>query len=175
MSPGAQIAIQATGGASMRLFLAICLAVALVSTANAQVPTSPTIDIRGDNLPDMDKLSTIWIYPEDYEGKTIRLSKMLFEVENFEFHPQVKGFLFSFEPVILERKAFHPHIGNCNFLSHVKLNFYCSAAQGEQIRQMFKGRQDAFGMPTEVMLKVEKRDNVFLGVLVSFTPRNEGN
>ena len=146
-----------------------------VAAAHGQVPEAPKIDIRGDRLADAEKMTAIWLYPEDHVNQTMRLSKFLFEAENFELHPDTNGYLFSFEPVIYGRLMDHPHIGNCNRVSPLKLNFWCSTAQGERIRKLFKNGGGQYAMPAEVNLKIEKRDNGYFAALLSFTSSLETN
>jgi hypothetical protein len=149
----------------------------LSSILVGQEPSPGTIEIYGNRLADAEKLIAIWLYPEDYENKTIRLYGYLFEPQNFEYFSDLNGYLFQCEPVIYGRRAFHPHVGNATFLSREKLNFFCTTAQGQYVRQLFKEHQGdqhhegEFGLPSEVVLKVEKRNNVYLAVLVSFKHR----
>ena len=133
-----------------------------------------TIVIRGDGRPsEAAKLSSIWLYPEDYDGVTIKLYGFIFEPESFEYFPDLNGYLFACEPVVYGRSnAYHPHIGNATFLSREKLNFFCSTADGQRIRRLFKEHPGEVALPAEVVIEVKRQDNVYLGALKSFQPRN---
>jgi hypothetical protein len=139
-----------------------------VSTAQEVAP----IEIYGDRLADAEKLNSIWLYPEDYEGKTIRLYRFCFEPENFEYFPELNGYLFSCEPVAYGRDSVHPHVGKSELLSREKLNLFCSTAEGKRIRSMFKERQGEVALPAEVVITIEKRNDVYFGNLVSYKPRS---
>ena len=130
-----------------------------------------TIEIRGDRRPsEAEKLNAIWLYPEDYVGKTIRLKGFLFEPENFEYFPDQNGYLFSCEPVVYGRNnAFHAHVGNATFLSREKLNFFCSTAEGQRIRQLFKQHLGEIALPIEVVLEIRKRNELYFADLISYT------
>jgi hypothetical protein len=151
-------------------FLVPIFAAVLSAVAIAQ--DSVPLDIHGDRLADADKLSSIWLYPEDHEGKTIRLYHFCFEPENFEYFPEVNGYLFSCEPVAYGRDSVHPHVGKSDFLSREKLNFFCPTAEGQRIRRLFKERQGEVALPAEVVIQIEKRNEIYLGVLVSYKPRS---
>ena len=156
-----------------RLTALIFLALLTPLTA-AEDPDAKTIDIRGDKSAlESNKISSVWLYPEDYEGKTIRLYGFLFEPENFEYFPDLNGYLFSFEPVLYARNnSYHVHVGNSTFMSREKLNFFCSTADGQRIRRLFKEHQGDVAMPAEVVIEVKQRDYVYLGILKSYKPRN---
>ena len=157
-----------------KAYRGVAILALLLRLATAQEPASQTIEIRGDGRPsEAAKLSAIWLYPEDYEGKTIKLYGFLFEAENFEYFPELNGYLFCCEPVVFGRNnAFHAHVGNATFLSREKLNLFCSTADGQRIRRLFKEHQGEVAMPGEVVLEVKKRDNVYLGIVSSFQPKN---
>jgi hypothetical protein len=156
----------------MNKFLLLpCVVALLTSLSAAQEAAQSTIDVHGDQLADAEKMVSIWLYPEDYESKTIRLYHFCFEPENFEFFPDINGYLFSCEPAVYGRNSIHPHIGRSQFLSREKLNLFCSTSEGQRIRQLFKERQGDVAMPAEVVLRIEKRDYIYYGVLVSYKPQ----
>lgn len=144
----------------------------LTSPSLAQESSASVLEIRGDSGPsEAEKLVAVWLYPEDYEGKTIKLRGFMFEPENFEYFPDENGYLFSIEPVNLGRNdAYHSHVGNATFLSREKLNFFCSTSDGQRIRRLFKQHQGKLAIAADVELKVEKRNYLYLGVLTSFKP-----
>jgi hypothetical protein len=155
-------------------FPALLGLIGLSAVAFAQRPEQ-VVTIRGDREPEeSEKLVQIWLYPEDHEGLTIKLQGFIFEPEYFEYFPDINGYLFSCEPVNLARNnAFHAHVGNATFLSREKLNFFCSTADGQRIRQLFKERPGEIAMPAEVVIEITRRDYLWLGVLKSYTPRKE--
>jgi hypothetical protein len=146
----------------------------LLLPAAAQELSGRTIEIKGDGRPaEAARLSAIWLYPEDYEGKSIKLHGFLLEAENFEYFPEQNGYLFSCEPVIYGRNnAFHAHVGNATFLSQEKLNFLCSTADGQWIRRLFKQHPDEWAITVDITLKVEKREGKYFGTVTSFKPKN---
>jgi hypothetical protein len=150
----------------------LLLSLLCVSLSRGQEPAGRAIEIKGDGRPaEAEQLVAIWLYPEDYEGKMIKLHGFLFEPENFEYFPDENGYLFSFEPANLGRdKSVHPHVGNATFLSREKLNFFCSTSDGQRIRRLFKHHQANQVIAADVELKVEKRNYVYLGVVTSFKP-----
>jgi hypothetical protein len=134
-----------------------------------------TLAIRGDRkLAEAEQLHAIWLYPEDYLGKTLTLEGFIFEPENFEFHASLNGYLFACEPVLYARNnAFHAHVGNPTFLSPEKLNFFCSTTEGRRIRELFKQHQGEVAMPARVVVEIRQRDGVYFADLISYTPRRE--
>jgi hypothetical protein len=158
----------------MKTLLPVLTLVLCAPPIFGEEPADRTITIRGDGRPaEAAKISSIWLYPEDYEGITLKLYGFIYEPENFEYFPELNGYIFSCEPVVAGRNnAFHAHIGNANFLSREKLNFFCSTADGQRIRRMFKERPGEVALPAEVVIEVKRRDNVYLGVVKSFEPRN---
>ena len=143
--------------------------------AGGQSATAETIEIRGDRKPsESEKLVSIWLFPEDHNGKRLTLKGFIFEPENFEYFPDLNGYLFSCEPVNLGRNnAFHAHVGDATFLSREKLNFFCSTADGQRIRQLFKQHQGEIAIPASVELVIRRRDGCYFADLITFTPHHE--
>ena len=160
--------------------LVSCLVAFCPAAGQAQAPAgnavpNEVLEIRGDRKPaEAEKLSAIWLYPEDYLGKRVKLQGFIFEAENFEYFPEQNGYLFSCEPVIYGRNnAFHVHVGNATFLSREKLNFFCSTAEGQRIRQLFKTHPDELAVPANVVLEIRQRDGIYFADLISFAPKHE--
>jgi len=141
--------------------------------AGAQEPASGSIEINGNAHPqEVEKLERIWLFPEDYEGKTVTLRAFLFKPENFEYFPEHDGYLFCFEPAIFGRHLnVNPYIGNPTFLSREKLNFLCTKADGQLVRQLFKESSRSLPVMADVTLGVKKRNGFYFGVVTAFTPR----
>ncbi|MCU0878582.1 MAG: hypothetical protein MUF06_12425 [Pirellulaceae bacterium] len=137
-------------------------------------PAARVLEVWGDRLPvETGKLEAVWLYPEDYEGYTIKVRGYIYEPQNFEFFPDLNGYLLSFEPVILGRSGtYHAHVGKCDFLSREKLNFFCTTAEGRRIREIFKKNPGESAIPSEVVFEVRKRDGIYFADLISFTPRH---
>ena len=138
----------------------------------AQEPTGPMLEIRGDGRPaQAEKLFKVWLYPEDYVGTTIKLHGFLFEPQNFEYFPEQNGHLFCCEAVIHKRDSdYHTYVGNATFLSQDKLNFFCTTADGQRIRELFKTRPAYLALAADVVLEVQRRDHLYFGVVTSFKP-----
>lgn len=158
--------------------LGLLLGLPAISRGQARVgeaAAAETTEIRGDRKPaESEKLVSIWLYPEDHVGKRLALKGFIFEPEDFEYFPDLNGYLFSCEPVNLGRNnAFHAHIGSATFLSREKLNFFCSTADGQRIRQLFKQHQGEVAIPASVIVEIRNRDGCYFADLISFTPRRE--
>lgn len=113
----------------MKTLIPIVLGVAsllpgLLIAQEAQ-PAARVLEVWGDRLPvETGKLEMAWLYPEDYEGYTIKVRGYIYEPQNFEFFPDLNGYLLSFEPVILGRSGtYHAHVGKCDFLSRKSSTF----------------------------------------------------
>ena len=147
--------------------------IVLPLVATAQEPAKETIEINGNAHPlEVAKLERIWLFPEDYEGKTVTLRAFLFKPENFEYFPEHDGYLFCFEPAIFGRHLnVNPYIGNPTFLSREKLNFLCTKADGQLVRRLFKESSRSLPVMADVTLEVKKRNGFYFGVVSAFTPR----
>jgi hypothetical protein len=120
----------------------------------------------------VEKLERIWLFPEDYEGKTVTLRAFLFKPENFEYFPEHDGYLFCFEPAIFGRHLnVNPYIGNPTFLSREKLNFLCTKADGQLVRRLFKESTRSLPIMADVTLDVKKRNGLYFGVVSAFRQR----
>ena len=135
-----------------------------------EINDSQVIEVNGNgNAKEATTLSTIWLNPEDYEGRTIRLRGFIFEPENFEYFPDHNGYLFTLEPVIYGRNnSKHAHIGYATFVSYEKLNFFCSTGDGQRIRRLFKHHANEHALAADVELEVRKINNIYFGVVTSF-------
>ena len=153
----------------------LCLSVAfVVQPVFGQDREPKTIEIRGDRVPvEAAQLTTIWLFPEDYVGTRIRLHGFLLEAENVEFFPELNGYLFSCEPTIYGRaKAIHPHVGNASFLSQEKLNFFCSRADGQRLRQLFKKNSTESAIMVDMVLEVKQKDGKYFGTVTLLQPQS---
>jgi len=55
-------------------------------------------------------------------------------------------------------------------MSREKLNFFCSTAEGQRLRRLFKQHTDEWAVAADVVLEVKKRDGMYFGEIVSFSP-----
>ncbi|MFM2095403.1 MAG: hypothetical protein RIS70_2527 [Planctomycetota bacterium] len=171
----------------MKLFLAIPLWIAIASIVAvplshaqppAAVPPPPeketnhpqVIEVNGNgNAKEAAKLWEIWLNPEEYEGRIIRLRGFIYEPENFEYFPDQNGYLFTLEPLIYGRNnSKHAHVGYSTFLSHEKLNFFCTTADGQRIRRLFKNHSGEHAIAADVELEVRKTNGIYFGMVTSF-------
>lgn len=160
------------------LILTTAAFVAALPLAAQQPPISDknandqSLEIKGNgNAKDAAQLEKIWLYPEDHLGQRIRLRGFLFEPDHFEYFPDHNGYLFSLEPLIYGRNnSMHAHIGNSHFVSHEKLNFFCTTADGQRIRRLFKSHANEVAIAADVELEVRKVNEIFFGHVLSFKP-----
>jgi len=143
----------------------------LASAVSAQERAGEIIEINGNWHPsEVSKLEKIWLYPEDYEGKSVRLKGFLFKPEDFEYFPEHDGYLFCCEPAVFGRNLnVHAYIGNATFLSREKLNFFCTKADGQLVRKLFKERASDLPVSADFVLQVQKRNGAYFGVVTNFT------
>lgn len=142
----------------------------LLPFAGAQEPAKDMIEINGNWHPaEVAKLERIWLYPEDYEGKTIALKGFLFKAEDFEYFPEHEGYLFCCEPAVFGRNLnVHAYIGNATFVSREKLNFFCTKADGQLVRKLFKESARELPVSADFVLQIQKRNGIYFGVVSSF-------
>ncbi len=155
-------------------YWAILLATILLpQISGAQDAAKDAIEINGNWHPaEVTKLERVWLYPEDYEGKTITLRGFLFKAENFEYFPEHEGYLFCCEPAVFGRNLnVHAMIGNPTFVSREKLNFFCTKADGQLVRKLFKESARDLPVSGDFVLQVQKRNGIYFGVVSSFTHR----
>lgn len=171
----------------MKRFLAIPLWIAMSSTlavplSHAQppavVPPPPEkelqdpkiIEVNGNgNAKEAEKLWTIWLNPEEYEGRIVRLRGFVFEPENFEYFPDHNGYLFTLEPLTYGRNnSKHAHVGYATFVSQEKLNFICTTGDGQRIRRLFKYHAKEHALAADVEFEVRKTNNIYFGVVTTF-------
>jgi hypothetical protein len=155
-------------------YAAILLAMFLLPQfAAAQDTPKDTIEINGNWHPaEVTKLERIWLYPEDYEGKTVILRGFLFKAENFEYFPEHDGYLFCCEPAVFGRNlSVHALIGNATFVSREKLNFLCTKADGQLVRKLFKESARDLPVSGDFVIEIKKRNDIYFGLVTSFTHR----
>jgi len=160
------------------LFAFILLFASYPFFVGAQEPENGALELNGDVAPSQipqlsAKLNRLWLFPEDYEGKTVHLKSFLFEAENLEPCREVNGYLFSCEPVVFAHNdQERMHIGNARHLSRDKLNFVCSDEQGQAIRNRFKQIKDDPVLSADVTMQIRReKDGAFWAVVTSFSAR----
>jgi hypothetical protein len=137
----------------------------------AQEPAKDAIEINGNWHPsEVSKLERIWLYPEDYEGKTVTLRSFLFRPADFEYFPEHDGYLFCCEPAVFGRNLnVNASIGNATFLSREKLNFFCTKADGQRVRKLFKESAGDLPVSADFVLEIQKRNGIYFGVVTTFS------
>lgn len=155
-------------------WLILLATIFLPPAIGAQEPAKDVIEINGNWHPaEVTKLERIWLYPEDYEGRTVALRGFLFRPEDFEYFPEHDGYLFCCEPAVFGRNLnVNAYIGNATFLSREKLNFLCNKSDGQLVRRLFKESSHDRPVSADIVLEVIKRNGIYFGKVTSFTHKS---